>query len=75
MEGSLSTGQSPQWALVPVEEEEEESKMESTTLVSRSSNTSLPILKTCPIILHNLNQPEKVSYISIPSTHSMNTLM
>jgi hypothetical protein len=24
MEGSFSTGQSPQWALVPVEEEEEE---------------------------------------------------
>jgi hypothetical protein len=24
MEGSFSTGQSPQWAVVPVEEEEEE---------------------------------------------------
>jgi hypothetical protein len=24
MEGSCSTGQSPQWAVVPVEEEEEE---------------------------------------------------
>jgi hypothetical protein len=26
MEGSCSTGQSPQWAVVPVEEEEEEEK-------------------------------------------------
>jgi hypothetical protein len=28
MEGSCSTGQSPQWAVVPVEEEEEEEKEE-----------------------------------------------
>jgi hypothetical protein len=28
MEGSFSTGQSPQWAAVPVEEEEEEEEEE-----------------------------------------------
>jgi hypothetical protein len=28
MEGSCSTGQTPQWALVPVEEEEEEEEEE-----------------------------------------------
>jgi hypothetical protein len=28
MEGSCSTGQSPQWAIVPVEEEEEEEEGE-----------------------------------------------
>jgi hypothetical protein len=28
MEGSCSTGQSPQWAVVPVEEEEEEEEVE-----------------------------------------------
>jgi hypothetical protein len=28
MEGSFSTGQSPQWAVVPVEEEEEEEEEE-----------------------------------------------
>jgi len=28
MEGHCSTGQSPQWAVVPVEEEEEEEKEE-----------------------------------------------
>jgi hypothetical protein len=28
MEGSRSTGQSPQWAVVPVEEEEEEEEEE-----------------------------------------------
>jgi hypothetical protein len=27
MEGSCSTGQSPQWAVVPVEEEEEEEEV------------------------------------------------
>jgi hypothetical protein len=30
MEGSCSTGQSPQWAVVPVEEEEEEEEEEVT---------------------------------------------
>jgi hypothetical protein len=29
MEGSCSTGQSPQWAVVPVEEEEEEEEEQS----------------------------------------------
>jgi hypothetical protein len=32
MEGSCSTGQSPQWALVPVEEEEEEEEEEDCTI-------------------------------------------
>jgi hypothetical protein len=31
MEGSCSTGQSPQWAVVPVEEEEEEEEEEGKT--------------------------------------------
>jgi hypothetical protein len=32
MEGSCSTGQSPQWAVVPVEEEEVEEEVWSFTL-------------------------------------------
>jgi hypothetical protein len=32
MEGSCSTGQSPQWAVVPVEEEEEEEEEEEDVL-------------------------------------------
>jgi hypothetical protein len=32
MEGSCSRGQSPQWAVVPVEEEEEEEEIEGFTL-------------------------------------------
>jgi hypothetical protein len=31
MEGSCSTGQSPQWAVVPVEEEEEEEEVGKLT--------------------------------------------
>jgi hypothetical protein len=33
MEGSCSTGQSPQWAVVPVEEEEEEEEEEEVTII------------------------------------------
>jgi heme/copper-type cytochrome/quinol oxidase subunit 2 len=33
MEGSFSTGQSPQWAVVPVEEEEEEEEEEEVVVV------------------------------------------
>jgi hypothetical protein len=33
MEGSCSTGQSPQWAVVPVEEEEEEEEECKFTLL------------------------------------------
>jgi hypothetical protein len=50
MEGSCSTGQSPQWAVVPVEEEEEEeevvlsyftaSVIKHTTSLSRATNNS-----------------------------------
>jgi len=32
MEGHFSTGQSPQWAVVPMEEEEEEEEEEITIL-------------------------------------------
>jgi hypothetical protein len=32
MEGYCSTGQSPQWAVVPVEEEEEEEILQNTVL-------------------------------------------
>jgi hypothetical protein len=32
MEGSCSTGQSPQWAVVPVEEEEEEEEFKENKL-------------------------------------------
>jgi hypothetical protein len=32
MEGSFSTGQSPQWAVVPVEEEEEEEAHHQATV-------------------------------------------
>jgi hypothetical protein len=31
MEGYFSTGQSPQWAIVPVEEEEEDTEQERPT--------------------------------------------
>jgi hypothetical protein len=31
MEGSCSTGQSPQWAVVPVQEEEEEEEVHDLT--------------------------------------------
>jgi hypothetical protein len=33
MEGSCSTGQSPQWAVLPVEEEEEEEEEEVETSI------------------------------------------
>jgi len=35
MEGHFSTGQSPQWAVVPVEEEEEEEKGKVIPLQTR----------------------------------------
>jgi hypothetical protein len=35
MEGSCSTGQSPQWAVVPVEEEEEEEEEVYTSAAVR----------------------------------------
>jgi hypothetical protein len=37
MEGSCSTGQSPQWAVVPMEEEEEEEEEEAVITVYSSS--------------------------------------
>jgi hypothetical protein len=35
MEGSCSTGQSPQWAVVPVEEDEEEAEEEEHSIILR----------------------------------------
>jgi hypothetical protein len=46
MEGSGSTGQSPQWAVVPVEEEEEEVNIFNQ---SRSSSV-LPVLQKVEIL-------------------------
>ena len=37
MEGYCSTGQSPQWAVVPMEEEEEEQEQEEAVVVSPGS--------------------------------------
>ena len=34
MEGHFSTGQSPQWAVVPMEEEEEEEEEEEITILT-----------------------------------------
>jgi hypothetical protein len=41
MEGSCSTGQSPQWAVVPVEEEEEEVEKIQVSLKSDKNNDYL----------------------------------
>ena len=38
MEGHCSTGQSPQWAVVPMEEEEEEEEEEEKKKKKKSSN-------------------------------------
>jgi hypothetical protein len=43
MEGSCSTGQSPQWAVVPVEEEEEEEEEVYSNPLHVSSNLVLII--------------------------------
>jgi len=40
MEGDCSTGQSPQWAVVPMEEEEEEKEEEEETHLHASSRFS-----------------------------------
>jgi hypothetical protein len=39
MEGSCSTGQSPQWAVVPVEEEEEEEAAEEDMNVFKNERS------------------------------------
>jgi len=39
MEGHCSTGQSPQWAVVPMEEEEEEEEEEEKRIDLRSSKS------------------------------------
>jgi len=36
MEGHCSTGQSPQWAVVPMEEEEEEEEEEAVVILTSS---------------------------------------
>ena len=38
MEGYCSTGQSPQWAVVPLEEEEEEEEEEEVIMLCQSIN-------------------------------------
>jgi hypothetical protein len=43
MEGSFSTGQSPQWAVVPVEEEEEE--MYLTVYNNNNNNNNAHIIR------------------------------
>jgi hypothetical protein len=45
IEGSCSTGQSPQWAVVPVEEEEEEE--EGYSPIFTVSHFLPPIIVTC----------------------------
>jgi hypothetical protein len=42
MEGSCSTGQSPQWAVVPVEEEEEEEEEEDFCTILQTNSVYLP---------------------------------
>jgi hypothetical protein len=41
MEESCSTGQSPQWAVVPVEEEEEEEEEEEVCYMTRCIHSTL----------------------------------
>jgi hypothetical protein len=41
MEGSCSTGQSPQWAVVPVEEEEEEEVLMLRRCRKKGKGTSI----------------------------------
>jgi tRNA1(Val) A37 N6-methylase TrmN6 len=50
MEGSCSTGQSPQWAVVPVEEEE-------STIRYNNKNTQITVLNR-NITVHTLNMKE-----------------
>jgi len=40
MEGHCSTGQSPQWAVVPMEEEEEEEEEEEVSVFKRVQCTN-----------------------------------
>jgi hypothetical protein len=44
MEGSCSTGQSPQWAVVPVEDEEEEEEEECKTKWDPTEYTSVYVM-------------------------------
>jgi hypothetical protein len=48
MEGYCSTGQSPQWAVVPMEEEEEEEE-EVRSLRCSTSNERVLCLHLCPV--------------------------
>jgi len=41
MEGHCSTGQSPQWAVVPMEDEEEEEEEEDTRETSSYNKTEM----------------------------------
>jgi hypothetical protein len=62
MEGSCSTGQSPQWAVVPVEEKEEEEEEEK----SNSKMSFIPL----PCMYKNVNkQPSRQLFLLI-ANHS-----
>jgi hypothetical protein len=49
MEGSCSTGQSPQWAVVPVEEEEEEEEIEEEEVDSYTTRSVFQLSRTSSI--------------------------
>jgi hypothetical protein len=55
MEGSCSTGQSPQWAVMPVEEEEEEEEEEMTS--ASKCNKIKHFFKTFETLLVSFNRP------------------
>jgi len=44
MEGNCLTGQSPQWAVVPIEEEKEESIMQTVSLLTNLHPTHCTLL-------------------------------
>jgi hypothetical protein len=77
MEGSCSTGQSPQWAVVPVEEEEEEEEEEEliflkkyNTVKQQNSNIftafSLIMLKSCMLICCSFSLYTKSKFVFDP---------
>jgi hypothetical protein len=70
MEGSCSTGQSPQWAVVPVEEEEEEELF----LIIRRFNTIECIswtIKCLTLLMHGANMKSCGSLLLILITETV----
>jgi hypothetical protein len=63
MEGSCSTGQSPQWAVVPVEEEEEEEEVYSHFIIQIGLYE-----KNKTRISYYIPQWQKFSYVETPTT-------